>query len=202
MGGLLQQKAYSQQRALSLFFVASRVGPRSNRVRSVVIPSLLWNSCSRGQERDVGKTLIQSSFKHSTSNEAKTIHGIFKVSDPPWHEQVLLISQSRQIEWRGGGRNILTRRQIAGGSRNEPGGAGRREWKVFYSERFVQCPGERSLPHTVTPWFSRLWLCYETCESTRTEQTSHDCFSTQSLSQSSHILTIFKSILKRKKTFL
>lgn len=110
------------------------------------------------------------------------------MSDPPWHEQVLLISQSRQIEWRGGGRNILTQRQIAGGSRNEPG---QREWEVFYSERFVQCPGERSLPHTVTPWFPRLWLCYETCESTRTEQTSHDCFSTQSLSQSSQ-LSIFR----------
>lgn len=68
------------------------------------------------------------SSKQRTSNEAKkTIHEIFKVSDPPWHESVLLMSQSRQIEWRGGGCNMLTQRQIARGSSHKPGGAGHRK---------------------------------------------------------------------------
>lgn len=70
----------------------------------------------------------------------KTIHGIFKVSEPPWHEHVLLNAQSRQIQWRGGGRNVLTQRQIAGGSSQKPAVASHRKQEVFYSV-FVQCCG-------------------------------------------------------------
>lgn len=113
----------------------------------------------------------------------KTIHGIFKVSEPPWHEHVLLNSQSRQIQWRGGGRNLLTQRQIAGESSQKPAVASHRKQEVFYRV-FVQSCGERWLLQTVTPRFSRLWLCYETCESTRTKQTWENCFSAESRSRS------------------
>lgn len=87
------------------------------------------------------------------------------------NERALLASQSRRIEWRGGGRNVLTQRQKARGSSHKPGGDGHRKRTVFYSRQCVRCPGDSLLPRTVTPWFPRLWLCYETCESTRPEQT-------------------------------
>lgn len=128
-----------------------------------------------------------SSSKQRTSDEAKTIHwGCFKMSDPPWHEEVLLISQSRQIEWRGGGTRHV---DPTTDSRREQSQTRRSRSKeiVFYSKLFVQCPGESSLPQTVTPWFSRLWLRYETCESTRKHEMI--VFSTQSSSFSSQLLS-------------
>lgn len=162
-----------------------------------MIPSLLWSSCSRGWDV-MWEILYSKQVAVSNFQWGKNHFFDFEVSDPPWHERALLTSQSRQIEWTEGGRNILTRRQIAGGSSHKPGGAGHRKQTVLYSEWFVQCPGETSLPQTITPWFSRRWLCYETCESTRTEQTWDDCFSAQSLSLLCQLLREVKVCLPKK----
>lgn len=78
--------------------MASRGGPRSNRVWSVMIRSVLRSSCVQWPVTWCGEIPHSKQFlNRRTSNEAKTIHGTSEVSDPPWHEQALLTSQSRQI---------------------------------------------------------------------------------------------------------
>lgn len=172
MGGSLQQKAYSQQRALSFFcFFFGGLARRSEKQQGVVCndPVYALELLHYGLgERDVGNPLFNavSGSRQRTSDEAENHSWDFKVSEPPWHEQVLLTSPSRQIQWRGGGRNMLTQRQIAGGSGWKPGGGQSQEIKSLSGVR----GSVRSLRQSL-PWFARLRLCYETCESTRTKGT-------------------------------
>lgn len=89
---------------------------------------MLWNSRSGGEEGDVRNPTVldagRDSSSKQTSNEA--FLGCYGVQSS-MARGVAAYSQSRQIEWRGGGRNMLTQRQIAGGSGHKPGGAGHRK---------------------------------------------------------------------------
>lgn len=119
-----------------------------------MIPSLLWSSCSRDQDVMWG-TPYSMQFQTEDSHGGKNhLCVIFKVSNPSWHEWALLAPRSRQVEWRGGGHNSLTQRQIAGGSSHKPGGDGYRKRTVFYSSQCVWCPGDSLLLQTVAPWLS------------------------------------------------
>ena len=184
MGGLLQQKAYSQQRALSFFcnglarWSEKQQGPVCLRSGTPALEAM---------ERYVRNPLFKHFQTHSFQWGKKPFVGSLKVSDAPWHEQALLISQSRQIEWRGGWRFDPTTE-----SRREQWRA--RGWgEVVYSESFVQSPGASTLPQTVTAGFAQILLCYETCELTRTEHQGSVLAHGQS--QSLQLLTEGKSLL-------
>lgn len=104
-----------------------------------------------------------------------------EVSDPPWHDERLLASESRCAEQETTFGPDDRKRE--GAATDPPPPPQSPQETVLYSWHRVQRPAHSPLPQTVAPWwvffpffsFLRLQSCYETCGSTRKEQTWACC---------------------------
>lgn len=162
MGGLLQQKAYSQQRALSSVVAASGGGPTSSRVWSVIIPSICSGTPALEARIEIrGNPFIQTVDFQIRQKPFMGFQGVW--SSVAWAGAASLTEQADRVERRWTQHVDPTtdsRREQSQTRRSRSQEIG----SVLQWVEFVQCPGESLLPQTATPWFSRFWLCYETCE--------------------------------------
>ena len=128
----------------------------------------------------------------------KTIHGISEVSDPPWHEQALLTSQSRQIRVE---RRWMRHFDPTTDSRREQSQARRSRSQeidsVFTASGLSSVQGRVCSLKQSLPGVPVFRLCYETCGSTRTEQTWDDCYSAQPPSLPSQLQMEARTAKKR-----